>query len=260
MQEISKRLFFGYEILAPWPEKLPKGLLIDPIHRHLTLAFLGSIPYHPLQTILSEVPNPSRVGYVGCFDACIKLSHVMAWRMKMQDNALSAYQKDLSKWLSEKGYILDKIEWLPHVTLAREPFDLSEWKGDFHPLPFYTSSLHLYESVGNLRYNPIWSFPVYPPFEEIAHTADVAFIVRGYELQDFYLNAFTALCFMEPAIIGYIIPHNNFENLDDVIIALNQIVSEADQAIGCPFKAVSFHGEIIINPNLPSTWEMIVDV
>lgn len=264
MEESIKRLFLGLEIHAPWPDKLPKGRLIDSNHRHITLAFLGNIPVIPLLSILEKSPKPSVLGSVGSFDSCLALPphspHVMAWHMQMQDNSLMTYQNKLSKWLTERGYSMDKREWLPHVTLCRGPFNAAEWKRDFHSLPFYTSSLHLYESVGNLCYNPIWTYPIYPPFEEIAHTADAAFIVRGFTLQDFYQNAFTALCFKAPEILSFFIPVNNFENLDDVIIALNQIVSKADQLIGCSFKAVSFHGEVLSHNNLPSTWEMIVDV
>jgi RNA 2',3'-cyclic 3'-phosphodiesterase len=50
------------------------------------------------------------------------------------------------------------------------------------------------------------------------------------------------------------------EGIDQLVIALNQAVSQEDQERGCPFKAVSFHGEIHQEEGQLLTWEMIVDV
>ena len=50
------------------------------------------------------------------------------------------------------------------------------------------------------------------------------------------------------------------ETLDDVVIALNERIARMDSEVGCPLKAVSFHGEIeVLSPSLLQ-WEMIVDV
>jgi len=38
------------------------------------------------------------------------------------------------------------------------------------------------------------------------------------------------------------------------------MVAQADQEIGAPFKAVSFHGNIVKKNNQLLEWEMIVDV
>jgi RNA 2',3'-cyclic 3'-phosphodiesterase len=43
-----KRLFFAFEVDAPWPEALPSGRILEPSCRHMTLAFLGNIPFAPL--------------------------------------------------------------------------------------------------------------------------------------------------------------------------------------------------------------------
>lgn len=267
MQENIKRLFFGVEVYSPWPIQLPKGRLLDEQHRHLTLAFLGNIPYLPLKEHLLEFPHfSSKVGSVGYFDACLTLPprhpNVVAWHAHwlQKEEPLVLFQKRLSDWLISKGYSLDKRPWNAHVTLCRQPFEADQWNKDFIPLPFYTTSVHLYESVGNLSYLPIWSYPIAAPFEEISHTADMAFIIRGENLQQIYQHALIALAFKAPEFLDFIEPVEEFNHLDDVIIELNALVSKVDRAVGCPLKAVSFHGELTEIENALMAWEMIVDV
>jgi len=262
-----KRLFFGMEIHAPWPPQLPKGRYLDQEHRHLTLAFLGNILYEPLNALLMHFPKIRlSIGHTGYFDACIPLPEkhprVIAWHAQWleENNTIANVQNILSDWLISHGYSLDKRPWLPHVTLCREPFSPQEWIDAFTQLPFYTGALHLYESVGNLTYIPIWSYPIHAPFEEIKHVADIAFLIRGKNLEQLYYNAFTALAFKMPALTGFFKRVESFNHLDDVIIALNAIVTKADIEIGTPLKAVSFHGEVHQHKESILEWEMIVDV
>lgn len=266
-QSAIKRLFFGVEVQAPWPAKLPLGRHLHENQRHLTLAFLGNIPYAPLQELLSHLPQLHlTVGLTGYFDTCLMLPlrhpNVIAWRAHWYeaDNALVHFQKEFSHWLTVQGYKLDQREWLPHATLARRPFDPHAWKKTFEPLPFYTKAIHLYESTGQLNYVPLWSYPLQEPFEEIEHTADMAFIIRGQTLSELYHNAFTALAFKQPALLTFFEAQTHLSSLDDVIIALNAIVGRADSVIGCPLKAISFHGEIAHLDDTTLQWEMIVDV
>ncbi len=267
MQEEVKRLFFGIEVHAPWPAQLPKGRLLDEAHRHLTLAFLGNIPYPPLRELLKNFPKLTlKIGSVGYFDSCLTLPPrhptVVAWHAHWLDKhaPIVNIQKILSDWLASHGYSLDQRPWKPHVTLCRQPFDAQVWMQDFRPLPFYASSIHLFESTGNLRYLPIWSYPIKAPFAEINHTADIAFIIQGENLQQLYEHAFTALAFKAPEFIEFFTPVESFNHLDDVIIALNAIVSLVDSKIGSPLKAISFHGEIVPLQDSLLQWEMIVDV
>lgn len=263
----SKRLFFGVDVHAPWPQRLPKGRILDPTHRHLTLAFLGDILFTPLQKVLDGIPKlTSSVGLCGFFDRCIFLPprhpHVAAWNVQFWDkqNSLAGDQQCLSKWLKSNGFVEDERSWLPHVTLCREPFIEHEWKQEFARLPFYTGSLNLYESVGNLIYKPIWSAEILPPFEEIDHTADLGFIIRGETIQQLYHNAFTALSFKFPNLVDFFISGDQFNHIEDLIMTLNKSVAQADCILGCPFKAVSFHGEILKISDARLQWEMIVDV
>lgn len=267
MQEDVKRLFFGIEVHAPWPSHVPKGRLLDENHRHLTLAFLGNIAYPPLREILDQFPKISfKIGEVGYFDSCLTLPprhpHVIAWHAHwLEENpSIVRIQKILSDWLISHGYSLDERPWMPHVTICRQPFDAHMWMKDFSPLPFYASSIHLYESVGNLNYDPIWSYPVKAPFEEMNHTADMAFVIRGENLKQIYDHAFTALAFKAPELIKFFTPMKSLNHLDDIIIALNHIVSRADSEVGSPMKAISFHGEVIPLQDSLLQWEMIVDV
>ncbi len=269
MAEEIKRLFFGLEIQAPWPEELPHGRLLLPSERHLTLAFLGNVPFSPLKEKLNqnELHIPFSLGFAGFFDSVLFLSprnpNVVAWGVHWitDTTPLIAFQKEIVRWLRSIGYSVDhpNREWLPHATICRRPFDRRGWEKQFTVLPFIITAIHLYESVGQLRYIPLWSHPMKPPFEEIEHTADIAFNIHGKTLQDIYKHALTALAFKHPPLLKYF-SNEEIKNLDDIIIGLNNVISKADQESGCPFKAVSFHGEIQQNADHTLTWEMIVDV
>lgn len=262
----TKRLFFGAEVHAPWPSELPPGRLLQEKQRHLTLAFLGNVPHSPLISLLEHFPKPdSPLGTVGYFDACLALpprhARVIAWHARWhQPSPLDLFQKTLSQWLLQHDYALDRQAWLPHVTLCRAPFDKQAWKEAFIPLPFLTSSLHLYESLGHQTYVPIWSYALKPPFEEIEHTADIAFIIRAESVAQLYLHALTALAFKFPPFLRAFGERPVIETIDDVVLNLNDCIAKADSEVGCPLKAVSYHGEIVSLPDATLQWEMIVDV
>jgi len=267
MNEDTKRLFFGVEAHAPWPEKLPVGRLLDEEHRHFTLAFLGNIEYKTLREHLKDFPAiPMKTGSVGIFDSCLMLPmrhpNVVAWHAHWLDShsALESFQKILSNWLSEAHYSMENREWLPHLTVCRKPFDPHAWKKSFVSLPFYTGSIHLYESKGNLTYTPLWSHYIRPPFEEIEHTADIAFNIYAENIQQLYHHAFMALAFKHLDFLRFFIQEPSLNTLDDIIIVLNEIVGRADCEGGCPMKAVSFHGDINFLEDSTLQWEMIIDV
>lgn len=265
MKADQKRVFFGYEVLAPWPAEYPTGRVIEPVSRHLTLAFLGNIPYSPLRDIMNDFPTPSfRIGPVGHFDQCLFLPerhpHVVAWHVKWYEKVVfDAFQQLVAKWLISHHYSIDQRPFLSHVTIARSPFKENDWKKTFTPLPMMVKNIHLYESVGNLVYQPIWSHSILPPFEELDHTADIAFVIQAESMENLHLHAQIALAFKFPALLKYIEKMPLQSHLDDIIISLNELITQADSDIGCPFKAVSFHGDLNKENNL-FKWEMIVDV
>lgn len=265
----EKRLFLALQVLAPWPEKLPKGRSLSEENRHCTLAFLGQTDYPTIVKALESFPSPLfHVGFAGCFDKCLFLPerhpHVVAWHIRWLEDAapLNSFQKHLTNWLQSQQLHPQHADrpFLPHVTLCRSPFDLHDWKKAFTPLPVITTSIHLYESLGHSHYQSLWQYPIALPFEEIDHTADIAFKVRGSTIQAIHQHARIALAFRYPPLLNYFLEAATADNLDDIIIDLNALIGKADQEIGCPFKAVSFHGSVERETDHILTWEMIVDV
>lgn len=242
--------------------------MLDEAHRHMTLAFLGEIPYEKLKKILNEFPKPPfSVGFAGQFDKCLFLPerhpHVAAWHVDYFDepSPLLAFQKTIVEWLQQHDLNPRNSDraFLPHVTLCRSPFTPSQWKKVFTNLPMMTKDIHLYESVGNLKYESIWSYPLQAPFEELEHTADIAFLISGSTIKQLHVHSQVALAFKFPPILPFF-SRNEVKSIDELIMDINEVVAKADAAIGIPFKAVSFHGEIKENPKNFIQWEMIVDV
>jgi len=268
MDNTIKRLFFGMEIKAPWPEDFPFGRLLDEKHRHMTLAFLGNVDYLKLKEALAVFPKPDfKVGFAAKFDQCLFLPphhpRVAAWHiewLEKEAEAISLYHQILIQWLHEQGFSPSThAQFLPHVTLARKPFNEKIWRKKFSPLPAIVQDIHLYESVGHLQYLPIWSYTLLPPFEELEHTADIAYHIHGHSFDQLFHHASLALCFHFPLFLTYLEPRQGLSSLEEVIIGLNQLVLRTDQEIGCPFKAVSFHSHLERQEGMLK-WEMIVDV
>ncbi len=262
----SQRLFFALQVEAPWQQELPHGRILDASIRHITLAFLGNGKFTPLLEKLGTIPAPPfQIAPAAIADSLIFLPKenpkVAATSVQWLNgfNAVLAWQQQIGKWLSDLGYVLDKRPFLPHITLARSPFDPESWRKTFHPVPFFTPALHLYQSLGNLHYKPLWSYPLIPPFEELDHTADIAFLIRGASLKEIHLNAQIALSFKHPSLVRYFTAELA-DTLDEIIIDLNRMIAQIDSEEGSRFKAVSFHGEIHQTAEQILTWEMIVDV
>lgn len=261
-----KRLFFGMEAIAPWPDEFPQGRILREGDRHLTLAFLGDTDFPKLAKALDQFPKPPlKTGIAACFEKIVFLPpntpRVAAWEVRLleEGDVFSDYQKTLVSWLGEQGFSPQECrgEFLPHVTLARAPFAEEEWKRSFQKLPLVLKNLHLYESLGHSQYKIVWSRRTLAPFDELEHTADIAFRIRGTSLDQIYLHAQLALSFHFPLLVPYF-DSATVKSLDEAVEALNRIIAKADAEIGCPFKAVSFHGTIEEKECLE--WEMIVDV
>lgn len=233
----------------------------------MTFAFLGSIPFLPFLEHLKDIPVPSfHVGLTGAFDTClflpVKKPNVVAWQAYWHDDPqqFKNYIQNVWSWLSSKGYPTEEREWLPHVSICRKPFNRIDWMKAYKHTPFNFGDIHLYESVGNLNYIPLHSFKLVRPFEEIEHTADIAFLVNAENMQQLYNHAFSALAFSFPLLLRYFPSKEEVSSLDEVIKALNNIICRADSEEGCGLKAVCYHGEIVTLPNNLLQWEMIVDV
>lgn len=262
----NKRLFFGFEVVSPWPEALPSGRAILESDRHLTVAFLGdsNLP-EVIDRLATFPPLPFQIGLCGIFDRPIFLPHrspnVAAWNIRWLENEelFLRFQKDLVGWLQENGLHPREQagKFLSHVTIARKPFVIHEWKKDFETRPLFIRNLHLCESLGSSRYKVCWSYPILAPFEEKEHTADIAFTVRGTSFQDLSLHAQLALSFYFSPLTDYF-SFEEVRSLDEIVQLLNAMIGKVDQEIGSPFKAVSYHGTIVKTEVME--WEMIVDV
>jgi 2'-5' RNA ligase len=268
MNASLKRMFFALDVKAPWPEKMPMGRFLDEEHRHITLSFLGHADFGKMQKSLDRFPYPPfKVGFAGVFSELLLLPprhpHVAAWKVQWIDDAISLepYQKILEAWLLEEGFMPDiRDNFLPHVTICRSPFHPRQWEKAFRPLPMIASGLHLFESMGSLRYLPLWSCPVKPPFEEYEHTADVAYRIYGESILQLKKHAYVALAFKSPEILTHLsINKAEPAGVEDIIIDLNEAIARVDEQMGTPFKAVSFHGDIQEEEGVLK-WEMIVDV
>lgn len=266
LSEATKRLFFGGEIQATWPKELPHGRVLNEYERHLTLAFLGTTSLTDLQKILPSLPLPAfRFAPVGKLKRFLflpeKHPHVVAGEIEWLSygDEIRGFQHTLVSWLKAHDFPIDAREFFPHVTIAREPFAAGEWKEVKDEIPLIFSAIHLYESIGNLTYVPRWSHAFLLPFEELEHTADIAFCIQAESVPQLHLHAQMALAFKFPPLLPYL-PLSEENSLDDIVIALNDLVARADAEIGTPFKAVSFHGEIARIDSQTIEWEMIVDV
>jgi len=246
---MTKRLFLGFEVDAPWPASYPAGRLIEPAMRHMTIAYLGS---RQIDTSAAPLP-PFRVGPVGFFDKVASIKSVLAWHVRWQSDGIEHYIEEVRRWLE-----MDKGDFLPHVTVCRGEFSASEWKRAFSPLPMVVGALHLYESLGYSQYRAVWSHTFAPPFEEIDHTADVAYRVRAESIEELERNAQIALAFEFPPLLPYL-KEAKGGSVGDMVGRLGELVRRVDSEIGAPFKAVSFHGDIRENEGLLE-WEMIIDV
>jgi len=206
----------------------------------MTLAFLGE--QEPESVIQDINKYQLKIAPVGYFDRCQFISSVVCWHMHLLS------QKEIAKDL------------LAHVTIARRPFDKKAWLESFEPRPFVASGVHLYESLGHSHYKSLKKITFTLPFEEFEHTADIAFIVRAQNMQELYFTAAIALSFHFLPFLQFIEKEVCFTTLDEIISSLNTMIALADSAFGCPLKAVSYHGEIVIRKDSLLEWEMIVDV
>jgi RNA 2',3'-cyclic 3'-phosphodiesterase len=262
------RIFFALGLASPWKEQEPPGRYIERALRHITLLFIREITEERITELIPSIPLPSfKIAPSGIFDKVVPLPYkrpnVISYHAHLYTHfeELKKYKNSLLSFLERRGIILkiqDK-DFLPHASLCRRPFTIPEWRKEFSKLPFFGSKIVLYESLGNSNYRTLWRYDLISPFSEIEHTADIAFHIRGEKFFHLYVNGFIALAFAHEKLADYFLENEKIESLDDVIIALNKIITNLDIAEGSPFKAVSFQSSITHKENFLE-WEMIVDV
>jgi len=225
--------FLGYSVEAPWPEDLPTGEILPIESRHITTQFFGSKKFEEK----IEKP-PFLIAPGGVVDGVLFLKHVVA------------YAPSFFEPLKEPP--------LPHITISRTTGQEEMWEKAFKPFPFYLKGFHLFHTIGHLQYEKVQSILLEAPFEEIPHTADIAFKVKGRHVKDLYLHAALALSFRAPTLCKWI--HGYIPNsLDEVVTSLNKLLYLLDIEEGSPLKAVS-HAGFVEEKGQLLEWEMIVDV
>lgn len=260
------RLFFGASVSAPWPQDYPEGRLLAEEMRHITLVFLGNSDVERVRSLLPSLPKfEGRIAPCGFADGVLffpqrhprVVAYSTSWLRK--ESEFLRFQSELEEALVANDLAQKaKRPFVPHITVARQPFSAHAWTECFEPFPFFVSGVHLYESLGNLTYTSLWEEPFHPPFVEIAHTADIAFNIYGESYEQLHQHAELALAFQFPPLVRFFSSQLQ-HSLGEIIIALNETIATLDAHIGAPFKAVSFH-TALEESNGMLTWEMIVDV
>lgn len=268
MEKNNKRVFFGFEIQALWLDLPKEKKIISENNRHITLLFLGENDINQINNFLKDLPKSDfEIGLVGYFNKCLFLPpkdpRLVAYQADFfeKNYLIERFQKDLFDFFKNRNFPLKQNNnFLPHVTICRNNFNLQSWKNSFKYLPLYIKSFNFYESLGNSEYNTLWKRDYINPFEEIPHTADIAFNIKGKTFSDLLYNSFIALSFKSIDFLLYYKELKPVESIDDVIINLNEIVTKAEiDGIFVPFKAISFHSKIEKTNDILN-WEMIVDV
>ncbi len=268
MEKNDKRVFFGFEIEVFWIELPKEKKIISENNRHITLLFLGKNDVNEINKYLNELPSCNfEIGPVGYFNKCLflppKHPRLIAYQADFfeKNKFIRDFQKKLFDFFKKKNFLVKQNNnFLPHVTICRNDFDKQVWKNSFKFLPLFIKSFNFYESLGSSEYKTLWKKDFIEPFEEIKHTADIAFIVKGKNYTDLLFNSFIALSFKSLDFLLYYKELKEVNSIDDVIINLNDIVTKAEiDGLYIPFKAISFHANIEKKDDILN-WEMIVDV
>lgn len=268
MDESAARLFFGFQIEAAWPKVLPLGRLVAEKERHITALFLGRQDRQKIVSLAETLTElPFAIGPAGVFAQCLLFPHkhprAVVWTIDWHSakEPLFAFQRSLQQLFVENSIIQpEDRDFVPHVTLCRPPFHPQGWQKAFKPLPLMICQLHLFESLGHSTYRSLWHRSFLKAYQEIEHTADMAFIICGQTIRELHAHAQLALAHIYPPFITFFSKEPHVETFDDMIAQLNALIAHTDSAIGCPLKAVSYHGQIKQGPKNTLEWEMIIDV
>lgn len=214
----------------------------------MTLLFLGNKKIPP-------IPEPKwKLPPLGILESWIFLPKESP-RVVAAVPTFLAGEKELLDYHSE---LVPKEKLLPHISVSRDPFDREAWEKFPCHIPFFIHGVALYKSLGHSQYEILWETKSLPPFEEIEHTADIAYIIRGENHHQLCLHAVLALSFSFPQFIDYLQKIPELHSIENIVKILNQWISEIDTCEGIGLKAVSYHAKVETKDTLE--WTMIVDV
>ena len=246
-------LFLGAKIIPAWSLNLfgdEGGQSLSDLP-HVVWVEIEEISGSALQKILSRGAFSPEVGFVGRLDTSDMTMHFF------DEARVVGFVEDIFFWLQEKGV---SVSW-PLFSCVHFLAELKEGSIPLSPSPFVVEGIEVFEKEKGAPCRILWQFPIVVPFEEMEHTADLAFIVRGKDWEELYLHACGALYFTCPELYPFLSGERvAMDGLDQIVIQLNRVIATIDQEVGSPFKAVSFNGKVIRNSEGIYEWEMIIDV
>ena len=172
-----KRLFWGFEVHAQWPQFPHDGRIIEPGSRHATMVFLGETDHDILKPFIESYRPAITSTPTGYFDHIMFLpnkrkAHVISLGGKINEmtQCMSEVQR-IKRGMNALGIKTEEREWLFHVTVARAPFrqkpqELQKlWESALGAqpklhVPFSIASISLYQSMPDLTYKKLHSFPL----------------------------------------------------------------------------------------------------
>lgn len=250
----KRRLFFGFEVDTPDQIALAAGKLLAKKDRHITLAFLGEVDLEILLTHLNHFPKPDFTdGFMGIFSEVLFLPppHPTSVAYKAtfpgKERSIRMFQQRLVNWLKVLGFPPDEPEreWLPHVTFARKPFEFSPWRDAFQSCPFAVSKLHLYESMGDTKYEPRWTYSFKPVYE--------ATIVRGRIFTEWFFHMKAALSMRHPQLWEFFQDSSEPRSHREAYQMINRGIAAANAKHGLGINA------LVIGENLISIDETDIE-
>jgi 2'-5' RNA ligase len=167
----TRRLFWGFEVHAQWPQFPHDGRIIEPESRHATVVFLGEVDYNILKPFIESYRPSINSTPTGYFDHIMFLPNKrkarvisLGGKINEMSQCTSEVQR-IKRGMDDLGLSTEEREWLFHVTVARAPFNREiwdNWLATKHPLhiPFSLSSISLYQSLPSLTYKKLHSFPL----------------------------------------------------------------------------------------------------
>lgn len=198
----QKRVFLALGVEAAWPKE-PPGRPVPQASRHVTLKFIGAMNEKDEMSLIESLSHlPRSLGFAGMVEKVFFLPErdprVAAYHVMVGNKPrLNRFKEGLLGTLN----LTDTSPWLSHTTAARAPFSKHDWEAFFSPFPCVMSTLHLYQSFPDLDYRPLATYHLHPPFEEIPHEADFAYLIRGETIEELYFHALYALAFQYPVLL-----------------------------------------------------------
>lgn len=244
-QEGKHRLFFGFEVETPDLDLAP-GKYLAKKDRHITLAFLGEVDLNTILAHLNHLPKPDFTdGFMGIFTEVLffppshPTSAVYKATFPKKERSIRMFQQRLVDWLKILGLppTDPEREWLPHVTFARKPFDPKQWREAFHSCPFSVSKLHLYESMGDSKYEPRWTYALNPVYDQTK--------VRGKDFQEWLFHIQAALSMRHPKLWEFFQDTSEPRSHREAYQMINKGIAAANAKYGMGIPALVIGEDLI---------------